>query len=109
MLSGEGILLSIGILGSAKFSVRPKLMVNLVTLYGQRQRDQRSGNILSRVLIYRMVLPMLFTRCVGRYLPTLSFKLVVVVHLLFGAMLSIRNVVAQKLVKDYYHNLEWEL
>ena len=109
MLSGERILLSIGILGSARFSVHPKLMVNLVTLSGRRQRDQRSGSILSRVLIYRMVLPMLFARRVGRYLPTLSFGLVVVVHLLFGAMPSIRNVVAQKLVKDYCRNLEQEL
>ena len=94
MLSREGILLSIGIVGGARFLVRPKLMVNLVTLSGQRQRDQRSGSILSRVLIYRMVLPMLFVRHVGRYLPTLSFGLVVVVHLLFGVMLSMRNVVA---------------
>ena len=100
MLSGERILLSIGILGGARFSVRPKLMVNLVTL---------SGSILSRVLIYRMVLPMLFARHVGRYLPTLSFGLVVVVHLLLGAMPSIRNVVGQKLVKDYCRNLEREL
>jgi hypothetical protein len=109
MLSGEKILLSIGILGGARFSVCPKLMVNLVTLSSQRQRDQRSGNILSRVLIYRMVLPMLFARHVERYLPTLSFGLVVVVHLLFSAMPSIRNVVAQKLVKDYCCNLEREL
>ena len=64
---------------------------------------------MSKVLIYRMVLLMLFARHVGRYLPTLSFGLVVVVHLLFGAILSIRNVVAQKLVKDYCHNLEREL
>ena len=92
--------MSIGILGGARFSVRPKLMVNLVTL---------SGSILSRVLIYRMVLPMLFARRVGRYLPTLSFGLVVVVHLLFGVMQSIRNVVVQKLVKDYCRNLEREL
>jgi hypothetical protein len=56
-----------------------------------------------------MVLPMLFARHVGRYLPTLSFGLVVVVHLLFGVMRSIRNVVVQKLVKDYYYNLEREL
>ena len=80
MLSGEGILLIIGILGSARFSVRSKLMVNLVTLSGRRQRDQQSGSILSRVIIYRMILPMLFARCVGRYLPTLSFGLVVVVY-----------------------------
>jgi hypothetical protein len=52
---------------------------------------------------------MLFARCVGKYLPTLSFGIVVVVYLLFGAILSIRNVVAQKLVKDYCHNLEQEL
>ena len=64
---------------------------------------------MSRVLIYRMVLPILFAKCVGRYFPTLSFGLVVVVHLLFGNMLSIRNVVAQKLVKDYCRNLEREL
>jgi hypothetical protein len=31
---------------------------------------------------------------------------VAVVHLHFGAMLSIRNVVAQKLVKNSYRNLE---
>jgi hypothetical protein len=109
MLSGERILLSIGILSGARFSVRPKLMVNLVILSGRKQRDQQSGSILSRVLIYRMVLPMLFARHVGRYLPTLSFGLVVVVHLLFCIMRSIRNVVVQKLVKDYYRNLEREL
>ena len=109
MLSGERILLGFEILGSARFSVRSKLMVNLFTLSDQRQKDQRSGSILSRVLIYRMVFPMLFTRHVGRYLPTLSFGLVVVVHLLFCAMLSIRNVVAQKLVKDYCRNLKREL
>ena len=40
---------------------------------------------------------------------TLSFGLVVVVHLLFSAMPSIRNVVAQKLVKDCCCNLEREL
>jgi hypothetical protein len=51
----------------------------------------------------------LFVRCVGRYLPTLSFGLVVVVYLLFGAIPSIRNVMAQKLVKDYCCNLEQEL
>jgi hypothetical protein len=56
-----------------------------------------------------MVLPIFFARRIGRYLPTLSFGLVVIVHLLFGAMPSIRNVVAQKPVKDYYHNLEREL
>jgi hypothetical protein len=109
MLLGERILLSIGILGGARFSVCPKLIVNLVTLFSQRQRDQWSGSILSRVLIYRIVFPMLFARHVGRYLPTLSFRLVVVVHLLFDAMLSIRNVVAQKLVKDYCRNLERKL
>jgi hypothetical protein len=64
---------------------------------------------LSRVLIYRMVLPILFARHVGRYLLILSFRLVAVVYLFFGAMLSIRNVVAQKLVKDYCRNLKREL
>jgi hypothetical protein len=98
MLSGEKILLSIGILDSTRFSIHPKLMVNLVTLFDQRQRDQQSRNILSRVLIYKMVLPILFARCVGRYLPTLNFGLVVVVHLLLSIILSIRNVIAQKLV-----------
>ena len=44
---------------------------------------------MSKVLIYRMVLLMLFARCVGRYLPTLSFGLVVVVHLLFGTIPSV--------------------
>jgi hypothetical protein len=38
----------------------------------------------------------------------LSFGLVAVVHLLFGAMLSIRNVAAQKLDKDSCRNLERE-
>jgi hypothetical protein len=109
MLSGERILLSIGILSGARFSVRLKLMVNLVTLSGRRQRDQWSGNILSGVLIYRMVLPMLFAKHVRRYLPTLSFGLVVVVHLLFSVMRIIRNMVVQKLVKDYCRNLEREL
>ena len=64
---------------------------------------------MSRVLIYRIVLLTLFAKHAGRYLPTLSFRLVVVVFLLFGTMPSIRNVVAQKLIKDYYRNLEWEL
>jgi hypothetical protein len=109
ILSGKGILLSIGILGSISFSIHPKLIVNLVTLSDQKQKDQQSGSILSRVLIYRMILPMLFARYVGRYLPTLSFGLVVVVHLLFSTILSIRNIVAQKLVKDYCCNFEREL
>jgi hypothetical protein len=56
-----------------------------------------------------MVLLMLFARHIGRYFPTLSFGLMAVIHLLFGSILSIRNVVAQKLIKDYYHNLEQEL
>jgi hypothetical protein len=62
MLSGEEILLSIRILGGTRFSVHLKLMVNLVTLSDRRQRDQQSGSILSRVLIYKMVLPMLFAK-----------------------------------------------
>jgi hypothetical protein len=93
MLSGEEIRWSIGILGGARSSIRPKL-INLVTFPGQRQRDQRSGSILSRVLISRMVLPKLSARRVGRYSPTLSSGLVAVVHLLFGALPSIRNVAA---------------
>ena len=56
--------------------------------------------------ISRMVLLRLSVRRVGRYLPTPSSELVAVVHLLFGAMLSIRNAVAQKLVKGYCRNLE---
>ena len=55
------------------------------------------------VLISRMVLPRLSVRRVGRYLPTLSSGLVAVVHLLFGVIPSIRNVVAQKMVKDSCH------
>jgi hypothetical protein len=99
MLSGEEIQLSIGIFGSARSSIRLKL-INLVIFPGQRQRDQQSGSILSRVLISRMILPRLSARHVGRYLPTLSSGLVAVVHLLFGVILSIRNVAAQKMVKD---------
>jgi hypothetical protein len=53
-----------------------------------------------------MVLPKLFARDVGRYLPTLSFGVVVVVHLLFGVILSIRNTEAQKLVNHSCRNLE---
>src|SRR6266436_9180221 len=44
MLSGVEGLLSIGILGGARCSVRRKLMVNLVTLSCQRQGDQRYGS-----------------------------------------------------------------
>ena len=106
MLSGEEIRLSIGILGGARSSIRPKLMINLVTFPGRKQRGRLSGSILNKVLISRMVLPMLSARGVGRYLPTLSSGLVVVVHLLFGAIPSIRNVVAQKIDKDSYRNLE---
>jgi len=106
MLSGEEILLSIGILGGAWSSVYPKLMAHLVTLSGRRQRDQRSGSILNRVLISRMVLPTLSAKRVGRHSPTLSSGLAAVVHLLFGAIPSIRNVVAQKIDKDSYRNLE---
>jgi hypothetical protein len=99
MLSGEEIRLSIGILGGARYLVRPKLMITLVTFPGRKQRSRQSGSILSRVLISRMVLPRLFARPVGRHLPTLSSGLVAVVHLLFGAMPSIRNVVAQNMAK----------
>jgi hypothetical protein len=106
MLSGEERRLSIEILSGARCSVCWKQIVNSVTLSGQRQRDQPFGSISIRVLIYRMVLQRLFARHVGRYLPTLSFGLVVVVHLLFGVMLSIRNVVAQKVIKNSCHNLE---
>jgi hypothetical protein len=52
----------------------------------------------------RMVLPVLSVRCVGRHSPILSSGLVVVVHLPFGGILIIRNVVALKI--DLYHNLE---
>jgi hypothetical protein len=108
MLSGEEIMLSIGILGGARFLTRPKLMINLVTFPGRKQRGRRSGSILSKVLISRMVLRRLCARRVGRYLLILSFGLVGVVHLLFGAMLSIRNAAAQKLDKDSCRNLERE-
>src|SRR6266436_690633 len=80
-------------------------MINLVTFPGRKQRGRRSGRILSKVLISRMVLRRLSARHVGRYLLTLSCGLVAVVHLLFGVMLSTRNVVAQKLVKDSCRNL----
>jgi hypothetical protein len=100
MLSGEEIWLSIGILSSARYLVHPKLMITLVTFPGQKQRSRQSGIILSRVLISRIVLPSLFARPVGRHLPTLSYGLVAVVHLLFGAMPSIRNIVAQNMAKD---------
>jgi hypothetical protein len=100
MLSGEEIWSSIGILGGARYLVRPKLMITLVTFPGQKQRSRQSGIILSRVLISRMVLPRLFARPVGRHLPILSSGLVAVVHLLFDAILSIRNVVAQNMAKD---------
>ena len=108
MLSGEEIMLSIRILGGARFLTHPKLMINLATFPGQKQRGRRSGSILSKVLISRMVLQRLCARHVGRYLLILSFGLVAVVHLLFGAMLSIRNAAAQKLDKDSCHNLERE-
>ncbi len=106
MLSGEEIRSSLGILGGARSSIRPKLMINLVTFPGRKQRGRRSGRILSKVLISRMVLRRLSARHVGRYLLTLSCGLVAVVHLLFGVMPSTRNVVAQKLVKDSCRNLE---
>src|SRR5580692_8024241 len=103
-LFGKKIQWSIGILGSIRFLVRPKLMINLVILSGRRQRDQQSGSILSRVLMSRMVLPALSVRCVRRHSPTLSSGLVAVVHLPFSTILIIRNVVALKI--DSYHNLE---
>ena len=62
MLSGEEKRLNIGILGGARCSVHQKQIVNLVTLSGQRQRDQQSGSILIRVLISRIVLQRLFAR-----------------------------------------------
>ena len=43
MLSGGRILLSIGILSGTRFSVRPKLMVNLVTLSGLDWPDRTVG------------------------------------------------------------------
>ena len=94
MLSGEEILLSFGILSGARSSIRPKLIVHLVTFPGRKQRDQQSGSILSRVLISGMVPLRLSARHVGRYSPILSSGLVAVIHLLFGAIMSIRNVVA---------------
>jgi hypothetical protein len=108
MLSKEEIMLSIRILGGARFLIHPKLMINLVTFSGRKQRGRRSGSILSKVLISRMVLRRLCARLVGRYLLILSFGLVAVVHLLFGTMLSIRNAVAQKLDRDSCCNLERE-
>ena len=56
-----------------------------------------------------MDLRRLCARRVGRYLLTLSFRLVAIVHLLFSTMLNIKNAVAQKLDKDSYRNLEREL
>jgi hypothetical protein len=106
MLSGEKARLSIGILGGARSSIHPKLMINLVTFPGRKQRDQQSGSILSKVLISGMVPLRLSARHVGRYSPTLSSGLVAVVHLLFGAILSIRNVVAQKVVRHSCRNLK---
>ena len=108
MLSGEEIMSSIRILGGARFLTRRKQMINLVTFPGQKQRGRQSGSILSKVLIFRMVLRRLYARGVGRYLLTLSFGLVAVVHLLFSAMLSIRNAAAQKLDRDSCRNLEQE-
>ena len=108
MLSGEETMWSIGIFGGARSLTRPKLMINLVTFPGRKQRGQQSGSILSKVLIFRMVLRRLCVRRVGKYLLILSFGLVAVVHLLFGAMLSIRNVVAQKVVRDTYYDSEPE-
>ena len=106
MLSGEEILLSFGILGGARSSIRPKLIVHLVTFPGRKQRDQQSGSISSRVLISRMIPQRLSARHVGRYLPTLSSGLVAVVYLLFGTIMSIRNVVAQKVVRHSCRNLK---
>jgi hypothetical protein len=103
-LFGKKIQWSIEILGGARSLVRPKLMINLVILSGRKPRDQQSGSILNRVLMSRMVLPVLSVRCVGRHSPILSFGLVAVVHLPFGAILIIRNVVALKI--NSYHNLE---
>jgi hypothetical protein len=94
MLFGEEIILSIRILGGTRFLTRPKLMINLATFSRQKQRGRWSESILSKVLISRMVLQRLCARRVGRYLLILSFRLVAVAYLLFGAMLSIRNVVA---------------
>jgi hypothetical protein len=54
---------------------------------------------LSRVLISRIVLPRLFAKPVKRYVPTLSSGLVAVVHLLFGVMSSIRNILAENMAK----------
>ena len=99
MLSGGKILSSIGILGGGRCSVRPILMINLVTFPERKQRDQRSGSISSRVLISRMVPPQLSVRLVGRHSPTLSSGQVAAVLLLFGAMPSIRNVAAQEIVR----------
>ena len=81
--------------GGDRSSNRPKLKVNLVTLSGRRQRDQRCGGILNSVLIFAMVLRRLSARHVGRYMHTLSSRLVAVVQLLYGSIMSIRNVVAQ--------------
>ena len=86
MLSGNEIQYSLGILGGGRCSFHPKLMVNLVTLCGRKRRDQRSGSVLSRVPIFRMVLLRLCVKGVGRYLLTLSSGLVAVVHLLFGVV-----------------------
>src|SRR5580692_7146206 len=106
-LSGKKIQWSIGILGGARSLVWPKLMINLVILSGRRRRDQQSGTILSRVLMSRMVLPVLSVRCVGRHSPTLSSGLVAVVHLLFGTILIIRNVVALKIDSSQFGVSEW--
>ena len=106
MLSGEKARLSIGILGGTRSSIHPKLIINLITFPGRKQRDQQFGSILSKVLISGMVPPRLSARHVRRYLPTLSFGLVVVVHLLFGTILGIRNVVAQKVIRYLYCNLK---
>jgi len=108
MLFGEEIMSSIGILGGARSLTRQKLMINLATFPGRKQRGRLFGNILSKLLIFRMVLRRLSARRVGRYLLTQSYGLVAVVHLLFGVMQSIRNVVAQKLVRDCCRNLERE-
>jgi hypothetical protein len=86
-----------------------QLLVPRPTLVGTRELAPPKVGAGHRNVRNRMVLRMLFARCVGRYLPTLSFGLVVVVHLLFGAMPSIRNIVAQKLVKDCCRNFEREL
>jgi hypothetical protein len=106
MLSGKEIRLSIGIFGGARYSFHLRLMVNLVTLSRRRQGDQRSGSILSKVLMSRIVLLRLSARDVGRYLPTPSSKPVVVVQLPFGAILNIRNVAGQEIIKNSYHNLK---